>query len=278
MLRGAWRYGIKYELIPRERSYVMDEVTVPARPRGGSEAETVVWTPDQYGRFFDWVIPNRPLSWVAFYFVASSADRESGNLGLRWDDVDLEDSRVYINNFVKYHGKPGKSVLIEPFGKNGAGHQILLDPRTVAVLKAEKARQAARLLVRTDRHPCPTEERNCPLPGYHDRGLVFPQRDGNYRNPNNFLELFKRAIRAYNREHPNDQLPVISVHALRHGWSSAAGNRGVPDTVRMKRLNQSTLAVNRRYTHAEEAALYAAATTVSDAMFADSIELGNLGG
>lgn len=66
MLRTAWRYGIKHGLIPRERSYVMDEVTPPAA-RGEPEGEKEVWTPHQYSRFIDWAVNKRPDSWAAFY-------------------------------------------------------------------------------------------------------------------------------------------------------------------------------------------------------------------
>jgi hypothetical protein len=34
--------------------------------------------------------------------------------------------------------------------------------------------------------------------------------------------LFQDAVRAYNRDHPEQAVPVITVHALRHGWNSIA--------------------------------------------------------
>ena len=72
-------------------------------------------------------------------------------------------------------------------------------------------------------------------------------------------------------------LRIITLHALRHGWSTIAGALGVSDAVRMNRLDQSTVEINRRYTHAQQVAMRAAAEAVSDAMFAGSVELGRLG-
>jgi integrase len=127
------------------------------------------------------------------------------------------------------------------------------------------------------RHTCTTEDRDCPRDGYHDRGLVFPQRDGNYRDPNKFLTLFQDAIGAYNRCHLAEPLRVINLHSLRHGWSTIAGELGVSDAVRMDRLDQSSLEVNRRYIHAQRQAMEEAARAVSDAVFGDSVELGRIG-
>jgi integrase len=210
MLRSAWRFGLARELIPRERAYVIGEVRVPARRKDEPKAEQVTWTVVQDSRFFDWAVEHRPDSWVALYFVATSGNRVSANLGLRWADVDFENCRATLRWYVKYHGKPGERVLVESFGKTSGGHQIVLDSRTMEVLKTEKARQSQLRLARPDRHVCETAGRDCSLPGYHDRGLVFPQRDGNYRNPNKFLNLFQDAIRAFNRDHHDDPLPVIT--------------------------------------------------------------------
>jgi integrase len=277
MLRSAWRFGVRHELIPPDRAHVIAEARSPVRAKGDRKREVVCWTPAEYPRFIDWAVVHRPDLWVAFYFVATSGDRVSANLGLRWSDIGLDAGTANLVNFVKYHGRPGNRVLVQNHGKATAGHQIFLDPRTVTILRDWKARQSERLLSRSDRHTCPTEDRGCPLPGYHDRGLVFPQKDGNYRDPNKFLPRFQDAIRAYNRDNPTDPLPVIHVHALRHGWSTIADNEGVSETIRMNRLDQSSPVVNRRYTHAQQAAMRAAAQVVSDAMFAGSTELGELG-
>lgn len=173
MLSGAWSYGVKNELIPRDRAHVVAEADRPTEGRWAIRPVKTVWLPDHYARFFDWAVHKRPESWVAFYFVATSGDRISGNLGLRWNAVDLGQCVAQLGLFVKYYGEQDQRVLIEEVGKSGRGHDIILDPRTVAILRDWKARQAAVLHARSDGHTCPTEERDCPLPGYHDRGLVF---------------------------------------------------------------------------------------------------------
>jgi integrase len=277
MLSGAWSYGVKNELIPRSRGYIVAEAKCPSEGRRKQEKVTVLWTPEQCCRFFDWAVDNRPNSWAAFYFVAVSGDRVSGNLGLTWAEVDLERATASLVNFVKYHGEPGERVLVEPVGKTSLGHEIVLDPRTVSVLREWKASQSERLLGRGDRHTCLGAERDCPLPGYHDRGLVFPQADGNYRNPNKFRDLFQDAIRAFNRRNPGAPVPMISPHAFRHGWATTSEAVGVSEVVRMDRLDHKSLKMSRHYTQPLPQAKAAAAAAVSDALFAGSVLLGHLG-
>lgn len=277
MLNSAWSFGVKYELIPRSRGYIVAEAKCPTEGRWKQEKVKLLWTPEQCSRFFDWAVPNRPVSWPAFYFVTVSGDRPSADLGLAWHEVDLDRGTASLVNFVKYLGEPGERVLVEPVGKTSRGHQIDLDPRTVAVLRNWKAYQSERLLTRSDRHTCITPGRDCPLPGYHDRGLVFPQRDGNYRDPNKFLDLFKDAVLAFNRRHPEDPLPVIDLYSFRHGWATTSEAAGVSEVVRMDRLDHKTVKMSRHYTQALPAAKAAAAAAVSDALFARSVELGSLG-
>jgi integrase len=277
MLRSAWRFGITHGLISRDRAHVIAEARLPVRAKDEPKTEPLCWTAGDYARFFDWAVRHRPDSWVAFYFCATSGERVSANLGLHWSEVNFDTLRAKLVCFVKYHGQRGKRVLVESFGKTTGGHPIVLDGRTVSVLRDWKARQSERLLGRSNRHRCLHDGRNCPEGGYHDRGLVFPQQDGNYRDPNKFLDLFQDAIRAYNREYPAQPLPVINLHSLRHGWSTIAAELGVSDAVRMDRLDQSSVEVNRRYTHAQQAAMEEAAQAVSNAMFATSSVLGRLG-
>lgn len=68
MLSSAWSYGVKNELIPRSRGYIVAEAKCPSEGRRKQEKIKVLWTQEQCGRFFDWAVHNRPDSWVAFYF------------------------------------------------------------------------------------------------------------------------------------------------------------------------------------------------------------------
>jgi hypothetical protein len=51
---------------------------------------------------------------------------------------------------------------------------------------------------------------------------------------------FHRAQARYNRMHPDEVLPVASIHAVRHGWATLSLESGVPIRVVQDRLNHSS--------------------------------------
>ena len=86
--------------------------------------------------------------------------------------------------------------------------------------------------------------------GYHDRDLVFARPDGDYLHPERFSREFKRAQARYNRDNPEAPQPEISLHALRHGWATAALEAGVPMKVVQDRLNHASERITADiYTH-----------------------------
>jgi integrase len=103
--------------------------------------------------------------------------------------------------------------------------------------------------------------------GYHARDLVFSRPDGDYLHPERFTREFQRAQARYNRKHP-EVLPVISIHALRHGWATLALEAGVPMKVVQDRLNHSSEKVTADiYTQVRKAVQSDAAERVSAQIF-----------
>ena len=93
--------------------------------------------------------------------LASTGMRRGESLGLRWEDVDLENSRLSMRQnmvtvgYVVQIGKP----------KTGRGRNVSVDPATLAVLKAYRRQQL--------------EERMLwKKAGYVDSGFVFRRENG----------------------------------------------------------------------------------------------------
>jgi integrase len=106
---------------------------------------------------------------------------------------------------------------------------------------------------------------------YHVRDLVFARPDGNYLHPERFSREFKRAQRRYNRDHPNEQLPEISIHALRHGWAAVALVAGVPMKVVQDRLNHASERITADiYTHVRAPLQSDAAEPVAERILPDT--------
>ena len=132
-------------------------------------------------------------------------------LGLRWGDVELDDQRLAVRHTLL-------SVAYELRDSTPKSHQarvIDLDPGTVEVLRAHRARQ--------------DDEQAAWGPGYHHTDLVFRRVDGSPVHPDSFSQMFLALVRA-------SGLPRIRLHDLRHSHASIALRAGVPVKVISERL------------------------------------------
>jgi integrase len=129
---------------------------------------------------------------------------------------------------------------VNPYGKTGPAHEIVLDRGTLAMLRWWRAQQSQERLAHGNAHICDSPEPICDKPGYHLRDLVFCRPDGNYLDPERFSREFTRAQHLYNRTNPGEAVPVINLHALRHGWATLALEAGIPMKVVQDRLNHAS--------------------------------------
>ena len=229
--------------------YVTTNVASSASPPRKSKArpEKVLWTAEQTREFLQWCQSQNHRLWPAFAFVATSGDRRGANLGLHWGDIDFEDGTAQLVTTVT---AVRHQIVVKPYGKTGAAHQIIIDGGTLAMLRWWRAQQAKTRLALGLVHTCATDQADCEEDGYHDRDLVFSKPDGDYLHPERFSREFDRAQARYNRAHADTTLPKISLHGLRHGWATLALEAGVPMKVVQDRLNHSSESVTADiYTH-----------------------------
>ena len=86
--------------------------------------------------------------------------------------------------------------------------------------------------------------------GYHDRDFVFCHPDGRPYEPDRFSREFLRKQLQYNRAHPDEPLPRLVLHGLRHTWATLALREGIDIQVVSERLNHSSTHVTREiYIH-----------------------------
>jgi integrase len=120
--------------------------------------------------------------------------------------------------------------------KTKQAHLIRLDTGTVAMLRRLRVEQS--------------EEKLRLGPGYRDDGLVFAQFDGRPHHPERFSREFVRKQQYFNRGHPDDALPPITLHGLRHTWATIALSAGIDIKIVSERLNHSSTHITREiYTH-----------------------------
>jgi integrase len=159
--------------------------------------------------------------------AATTGLRRGELLGLRWQDVDLEDGSIAVSQQrVKAQGQ-----VVRGASKTGKGRRrVGLDEATVGALKLHRTTQL--------------EHRLLFGAGYRNEGLVFCRADGPPLDPDGVSQRFDRHVR-------DSGLPRISLHGLRHTHATLALIAGVHPKVVQERLGHSSIAVTLdTYSHA----------------------------
>jgi integrase len=189
--------------------------TPPSATAAGSpEAKT--WTPEQLRSFLQ-VTANHHHG-TLFRLAGLTGMRRGELCGLRWGDVDLDGARLVVRRTItSLNGD-----LLEGDVKTKRSRRAIdLDPGTVAVLRAHRARQL--------------EERLRMGAGFHDRDLVFALPDGSPWNPD-------AVGRSFTREVDRTNLPRIRFHDLRHSHATHLLAAGTNVKLVSERLGHATVA------------------------------------
>lgn len=252
-LKDAVKLGMVTDNVARN-------ATAPRQPKAKKTRE--LWTAEQTRTFLEWARGQDHRLWFAWAFIATSGDRRGANLGLRWQDIDFDSGTAALIWTVTC---VNHQIVVKPYGKTGQNHQILLDAGTLTLLRSWRARQNEERLAFGSSHECRSTDPDCELSGFHVRDLVFARPDGDYLHPERFSREFKRSQRRYNRENPDNPLPEISLHALRHGWATVALEAGIPMKVVQDRLNHASERITSDiYTHVRAPLQSDAAERVAD--------------
>jgi integrase len=162
------------------------------------------WTPQELSIFLG-LTSGEPLG-PLFRTAAMTGMRRGEVCGLRWSDLDLETGRNKVRQ--QLLALRGKLMFSERTKTDRGRRRIDLDPATVAVLKAQWARQAEqRLLVGA---------------GYRDHDLVFAQPDGSPLDPESVAKVFDRRV-------AKSKLPRLRFHDYADiGLTTTSGTRTAP--------------------------------------------------
>jgi len=157
---------------------------------------------------------------VAWRLALQTGMRRGELLGLRWQDVDLDASRLSVRQQLV---RADDQVMFGPPKTKAGRRSISLDAGTVIALRAHKLRQS-------------------PLSaGKHD--LVFARGDGRPHDPDVITQQFESAIRRAG-------VKRIRLHDCRHTHASLLLEAGIHPKVVQERLGHSSVMVTLdRYSH-----------------------------
>jgi integrase len=211
VLRRALADAERLGLVTRNPAAVAKTVSAP-------RVEQKTWSSEEIQRFFDAVAGER-LS-MAFVLLATTGMHRGEVLGLRWEDVDLDERALSIvQTLTTVSGR----VHIGPPKTGKSRRRVSLDTVTFDALKAHRTRQLEERLAAGDAWS-------------NDGDLVFTDELGGPVHPDRFSRLFDRIAR-------DAELPRIRLHDLRHSYATLALKAGVHPKVVSERLGHSTIAI-----------------------------------
>jgi integrase len=152
--------------------------------------------------------------------------RQGEALGLRWDDVDLDDSALRVRQALKR--VKGKGLVFGAPKSRRSKRDVALPAEVLTVLKAHRKRQLAERVEHGSE--------------WHDFGLVFAQPNGKPIDPSrdsrNWHALLTRA-----------DVPAVRLHDARHTAATIMLLMGVDARTVMETLGHSQIGVTMKYQH-----------------------------
>ena len=217
----------------------------PPRAKGDGSKEMKTWTKEQLKAFLESVKGDRlsPL----WHVIAMTGMRRGEAIGLRWTDIDLENSRLSVRRALIPTNR--EVVVSEP--KTVKGRRVIaLDAGTVEVLKGQAARQL--------------DEQKEWDAAWIDSAYVFTAENGAALDPESVTRYFRQAVGM-------SMLPPIRLHDLRHTHATLALQAGIHPKVVSERLGHATISITLdTYSHAIPAMQEEAAALIAELVFAAS--------
>ena len=178
-------------------------------------------------------LEREPLKWhMLVHLMLITGARRGEILGLKWCNVDFDNSRIYICNNVQY--SPDRGIYEDTPKTERSKRYIALPVETMQLLRQYRAWQSGEIL-RLGEY-------------YRRQGFVFSQDNGAPMHPDSvttWLDRFSRRC----------SLPHITPHALRHTMTSLLIFNGVDIVSTAKRLGHSQVSTTSDiYAHVIEQA------------------------
>ncbi len=215
VLSAALETAVKAQLIAR------NPVALVSRPRPESRVQGQAWTAEQCAAFLTRASVERES---ALWRLTMLGLRRGEVLGLRWTDVDLEESTVHVRQSRVLEG----GVVVVNAPKTKAGTRSLPIPASVVDdLRTLRARQVAERFA---------------LGTYRDPELVAVDQAGRGLRPEWYSDEFHRIATAA-------RLPRIRLHDARHSAASLMASLGVPPAVAAECLGHDPVVYLRTYVH-----------------------------
>ncbi len=147
-------------------------------------------------------------------FALSTGMRASEVCGLRWPDVDMDKNIIHVR----------KQLIYKDLNGNGCEF-CLCDPKTSAGTRDLPMMDTARRMLFRQKELNMMYGKRKEVEGYDD--YVFLNSQGSPLMVSTLDKILKLIITDYNKEHPEEPLPLISMHILRHSYLTRSAEAGM---------------------------------------------------
>lgn len=208
IIHSALNQAMKWQLINRN---IADNVEKPKK----ASYTPVILTKEQLKTFIN-SIKNSEL-YIPIMIAISTGMRRGEILGLKWCNVDLNNSVITVNQAL-YKTSNGLEFL--PPKSKHSYRKISIPKTLVEILKLEKQKQE--------------KMQNLLKENYIYNDMVCCKNNGELINPNSFTPAFNKLLSKNN-------LPKIRFHDLRHTHASLLLEQNIPAKVISERLGHSNI-------------------------------------
>ncbi|GIO39056.1 site-specific integrase [Paenibacillus antibioticophila] len=210
LIQTAYNSAQVKELIVKNPFSLLDK---GSRPKP-SEAKVDYWSVDEVKHFFS-VLNHRQR--ILFILAIYTGMRRGEILGLRWKDIDFENSQIRIRQTLKPRQK------IKKGGKNSNAERSITCSNFV---KSELRKHKTMVI-----QECWDQKRE-----FNDEGFVVCHSDGKPMNVGNFHRFWKRIL-------ANNNMREIRFHDLRHTCASLLLTSGAHPKVVQELLGHSSIKI-----------------------------------
>ena len=136
---------------------------------------------------------------VLYTIILYGGFRKGEALALTWEDIDFTANQIHINKSAVYY--KGEMSIKAP-KTAGSVRQVSMPQSVMDLLSRYQNLQKSQKALLEEFWP--------------ETNWLFTQHDGTIMNYHTPYHTFQKIIKSYNSTHPDDPLPLIPLHGLRH--------------------------------------------------------------
>lgn len=207
ILNTALNKAEKMQIVQRNVATLVDKPKVKRK-------ELKIWSINEVYRFLEAAKSSR--YYTAFHLAIMTGMRQGEILGLRWQDVDFDNCKIYIRQTLSHDGKE-----FNTGAKTSSGIRSI----TIDHVTMEKLKRQYRII---------TVEKKHARSIYNDKDLVICTSTGNQVSPSSIVKIFRKLLL-------NSNLNRITFHDLRHTHASLLLMQNVHPKIVSERLGHSSI-------------------------------------